>query len=134
MPPVFQSGRCSDDEIAWDDVPPQSSQGMYFVGVSLVMDSEAAARDDAMQRARASAVRWQGEQVAYEASSSAAYAGAGSGVSTSVRGEATLKASAEGVASYVKDVAYCQQDVVRPDGGFDHRVRVLAFLPRVVGL
>lgn len=130
VPPSMPSGRCDDPAVTWDDTLPTSTTGQYFVGVSQVMDSETAARDNALLKGKETAVRWAGESISSERKESTTYGGSGSGMGTTVGGGASTTSSASGVAAYVKDIAYCDMNAARPTGGYDYKYKVLVFLPK----
>ncbi len=123
------SGRCDDPSVTWDDVPPQSSQGQYFVGVSKVLDSEAVARDDALLNAKQQAARWFEEAVVSSSTSTTTAHGSAGNMSTGVENSSTISAQAEGVVRQLQAQAWCDQSVQRPTGGTDYVYKVAAFLP-----
>ncbi len=123
------SGRCDAPDVTWDDVPPASSQGKYFVGVSKLFPDEQTARDDALRDARSQAVRHVQETVDYSGGSTTTFGGSGGTMSASTSGGSTTETSASGVAEQVKDLAWCNLDVDRPTGGTDHQVKVVVFVP-----
>ena len=123
------SGHCADAAVTWDDVPPRSSQGQYFVGVSKVLDNEASARDDALTNAKQQAMRWFEESVATNTTSSTTAQGSGGQLGTEVDQTSTIKASADGVVRQLQAQAYCDSNVQLPTGGYDYVYKVVTFLP-----
>ena len=123
------SGQCSDAGVTWDDIPPQSSQGQYFVGVSKVFDNESTARDDAMNNAKQQALRWYQEAVSTSSSSTTTSQGSGAHLGTQVDASSTLTTEAEGIVRQLKAQAWCDQNVQRPTGGFDYLYKVVTFMP-----
>ncbi len=129
VPTGLTSGRCSDAGVAWDDVPPQSSQGQYFVGVSKVFDNESTARDDAMTHAKQQALRWYQEAISTSTSSSMTASGSGANLGTQVDTTSSVEAEASGVVRQLQAQAWCDQNVQRPTGGHDYLYKVVTFLP-----
>lgn len=122
---TLPSGTCA--EVQWDDVPPQSSQGQYFVGISREWESAQDARSDALRNAREQSVRWLAESIAYDDSSRRQYEGSAL-LRQRIEGGGSLSTAAEGVARFVKDTAWCTDEVATP-GGTITKVRTAAFLP-----
>jgi hypothetical protein len=120
------SGACT--ELDWDDIPPQSSQGQYFVGVSQPYDSEQAAREDAMLNARKQAVEWLATALETGTVKTSSAAGSGAGLKSAISEEKVLEAAAGGVASFVKDQAWCTNHKQSIDGP-SYMMKAAAFLP-----
>jgi hypothetical protein len=112
----------------WKDAPPKSSLGHYFVGVAPNADGEAIGRDMAMNSAREQAVKFLGEQISSGSIKVDAIAGSSAGVASSLSGGTTVERAASGIASFVKDEAWCVVPVTNARGTFSS-VKVLAFLP-----
>jgi len=125
------SGPCNDPAVTWDDVPPESSQGQYFIGVSDAHDSEQAARDAALLHAKVQAVRFLAESIDTGSITTTSSTGAGGRVATALESEGVLENAATGVARYVKDKAWCKVDpgVGNPYGP-EFRIKVATFLQR----
>lgn len=123
------SGHCSDAAVTWDDVTPLSSQGHYFVGVSRVFDTEAAARDDALSSAKQQAARWYEEGVSTRSATSTGSHGSGAHLGTEVTATSSLATEAAGVVRQLAAQAWCDQNVQRPTGGTDYLFKVATFLP-----
>ncbi len=123
------SGRCDAPEVTWDDMPPQSSQGQFFVGVSKVFDAESSARDDALLHAKQQAIRWYQESVVTSSTSTTTAHGSAGKLQTGVDGTTSTSALAEGVVRNLQAQAWCDQSVQRPTGGTDYVYKVAAFLP-----
>jgi len=123
----LHSGSC--DEVTWDEVPPQSSQGWYFIGVSDYHYSEQAARDDAMRNARVQVVRWLAESIEVGTVRTTKTIRVGADLKSWLEEEAVLETAAAGVAHFVKDHAWCSEISGSPSGVI-YRYKVAAFLPR----
>lgn len=120
-------GGCGD----WVNAPPRSTQGQYFVGLSDPMESERIAREGALLDARTQVVRWVGEAIEAGTVRVETTTGPASGLSTALEQQSTLAAASAGVASLVKDEAWCVQAVGTP-AGYRYTAKVLAFLPAAV--
>lgn len=126
---VVASGDCDDPALGWDDQPPRSTRGQYFVGTSRLLPDEPGARDDALRDARAQAARWVAEAVSTSGGWAAMWASDGASASGEAVGGSEASSWAEGLVERAKDVAWCRERTARPTGGYDHRARVLVFLP-----
>jgi hypothetical protein len=115
----------------WVNAPPRSTQGQYFVGVSDPLESERIAREGALLDARTQVVRWVGQAIEAGTVSVQSSSGSVSGLSTMLEQQSTLQAASAGVASLVKDEAWCVQAVGTP-AGYRYTAKVLAFLPNAV--
>lgn len=122
----LSSGACTETD--WDDVPPQSSQGQYFIGVSQQYDSEQAARTDGLRDAKAQAVRWLAEAIDTGTLKTTSAAGTGAGLTSQIEEQAVLETAASGVAKFVKDHAWCTNHVSTIEGP-QYMMKVAAFLP-----
>lgn len=123
----LKSGRC--EEVEWDDIPPQSSQGYYFIGVSKIFDNEQSARTDAHRNARELIVQWAAEQVTSKSSSTTRHSGAAGSVSSATTGADQVDTSASGLVERAQDQAYCTSAITNLGEGPRYQVRVAAFLP-----
>lgn len=123
------SGACDDPALTWDNRPPRTSQGQYFIGLSQLLPDEQSARDDALRNARSQAVRWVEEFVQYSGGSANDWETDGRSPSGAIVGGSATGTAATGIAERVKDVAWCREQVLRPTGGYDHLARVLVFMP-----
>jgi hypothetical protein len=110
------------------DAPPRSAQGQHFVGVSEVLDSERAAREAALLDARTQVVRWLGESITTGTLRVQTTTGVGGHLTTALQQQTTLTAAAAGVATLVKDQAWCVEAIGTP-AGYRYVAKVLAFLP-----
>ncbi len=128
-PTGLTSGTCSDAGVTWDDIPPQSSQGQYFVGVSKVFDNESTARDDAMTNAKQQAQRWYQEAVSTSSSSTTTSQGSGAHMGTQVDATSTVTTETTGIVRQLQAQAWCDQNVQRPTGGYDYLYKVVTFMP-----
>ncbi len=112
----------------WQDAPPKSSLGQYFVGVAPMADGEATGRDLAMDSARLQTVKFLGEQIATGSLRVDTVSGSGAGVASTLSQQGTTERAAAGIAAYVKDEAWCVVPVTNAKGNYT-QVKVLAFLP-----
>ncbi|MFH1466807.1 MAG: hypothetical protein ABIO70_20655 [Pseudomonadota bacterium] len=112
----------------WTESPPRSAQGQYFVGVSALLDAEHTAREAALLDARVQVVRWLGESISTGTLRVETTTGSGAGLTTALQQRTTVQAAAAGVATYVKDQAWCVQAIGTP-AGYRYVAKVLAFLP-----
>jgi len=120
------SGTCQETD--WDDVPPQTSQGQYFVGISQMYDNEQSAREDGLRNAKTQAVKWLAESIETGSVKTTKFEGTGAGLSSKVEEGAVLETAASGVASFIKDHAWCSE-IVSTGEGPKHKYKVAAFLP-----
>jgi len=126
QPVEMASGACQD--VSWDEAPPRTSQGQYFIGTSQHYDDEQSARGDGLRDAKAQAVRWLAEAIETGSLKSTSFEGSGAGLSGRVEEEAILETAASGVARFVKDHAWCTDHVSTVEGP-QFKLKVAAFLP-----
>jgi len=112
----------------WTGAVPKSSLGQYFVGVAPNADGEATGRGLAMNDAREQVVKFIGEQISMGSLRVDTVSGSGAGVSLDLQQQGSVQRAASGIASFVKDEAWCVQPVSNARGMFT-AVKVLAFLP-----
>ena len=112
----------------WTEQIPNHSRGMYFVGLSEIVDSERLARDQSMRDARAQVIRHVGEAISTGAIEIRSTGGAIGDLTSRLDQEDFVEAAAEGVAEFVKDRAWCIEEHPTP-GGTKFEAKVLAFLP-----
>jgi hypothetical protein len=112
----------------WTDQIPRHAHGMYFVGLSEIVDSERIARDQSMRDARAQVIRHVGEAISTGAIEIRSTSGAIGDLGSRLNQEEFVEAAAEGVAEFVKDRAWCVEEHPTP-GGTRYSAKVLAFLP-----
>ena len=112
----------------WIDQIPQHARGMYFVGLSEIVDSERVARDQALRDARTQVIRHVGESITTGAVETRSTIGAVNDLTSRLDQEDFVLAAAEGVAEFVKDRAWCIEEHPTP-GGVRYSAKVLAFLP-----
>jgi hypothetical protein len=112
----------------WTSVLPKSSTGQYFVGVAPDADGESTGRQLALNNAREQVVKYLGEQITMGTVTVEAVGGTGASVGSMLASETNVERAASGVASFVKDEAWCVQPVTTARGNFTS-VKVLTFLP-----
>ena len=119
-----QENGCGD----WVSGPPRSTEGVFFVGVSPVADSEAAARDLAQKNARVQTVKYLGELISTGTVQVTNTVGAGSGVTSAIADASQVESFASGIARFVRDEAYCVTPIDTA-AGRTYSAKVLAILP-----
>lgn len=119
------AGGCGD----WTQAPPRSSQGRYFVGVSMPMPTEAEARDGALRSGREQVVRYIAEGIDSGSLSVRVTEGMSNALSTQVEEARVVETAASGVARLVGDEAWCIEPTATP-GGDVYVARSLMFLPK----
>ncbi len=113
----------------WTDAPPRSSQGRYFVGLSMPLPTEAEARSGALQSGREQVVRYIAEGIETNSLSVRVTSGSTSALSSQLEDQAMLTSAASGVARLVKDEAWCVESQATP-GGPVYVAKALMFLPK----
>lgn len=113
----------------WTDAPPRSSQGRYFVGISMPMPTQMEARDTALRNGREQVVRYIAEGVDSGSLSVRVTEGLSNALSTQVEDARVVETAASGVARLVGDEAWCVEPTATP-GGNVYVAKVLMFLPR----
>lgn len=119
------AGGCGE----WVDSPPKSSQGRYFVGISMPMPTEAEARNTALRSGREQVVRYVAEGIETGSVQYVVTSGSTAALSSQLQDESLLQSAASGVARLVKDEAWCVQPTATP-GGDVYVAKVLMFLPK----
>ncbi len=107
----------------WVDSVPSDLDGTYFVGISPPAADEAGARDAAMINARVQVVKFLGEYIKTEASTTASVL---EGVLDDAK---TTNTVAEGLTSKVKDKKWCKAERIDTPKGSKYVARVLAYFP-----
>jgi hypothetical protein len=113
----------------WTQAPPRSSQGRYFVGVSMPMPTEAEARDGALVSGRQQVVRYIAEGVQTGTLSVRVTEGLSNALATKVDQAQVVETASSGVARLVGDEAWCVEPTATP-GGNVYVARALMFLPK----
>ena len=113
-------GVCTTD---WARRIPSSLDGQYFVGVSPGTGSESQAFELALRDARKQVIRYLGEAIRSR------YTETSRAVEGLFDDETLVEASAEGVASLVKDECRGDVETTPTPDGLRHVARVLAFFP-----
>ena len=119
-----QEGGCGD----WVNPPPRSTEGVYFVGISPVADSEASARDLAQKNARVQTVKYLGEQISSGTVQVSGTTGTGAGVVSAMNDASQMQSFASGIARFVRDEAYCVTPMDTA-AGRTYSAKVLSILP-----
>ena len=109
--------------------PPRAARASTSSASPGEWESAQDARSDALRNAREQSVRWLAESITYEDSSTRQYEGSAR-LRQHLEGGGSLATAAEGVARFVKDTAWCTDEVATP-GGTITKVRTAAFLPTV---
>ena len=112
----------------WTDQIPQHARGMYFVGLSEIVDSERIARDQALRDARTQVIRHVGEAITTGTIEIRSTSGAVGDLTSRLDQDDFVEAAAQGVAEFVKDRAWCVEEHPTPSG-VRYSAKVLAFLP-----
>jgi hypothetical protein len=120
----FTAGDCS-----WKDMPPESLDGMYFVGVSRPIGSEQDARKDAMKAAKEAIISFLGEYMSQESQTNEKLAGVINAVGGEVNQQTTKDSIAQGISRLVKDEAWCMDEPQETPDGYLRVARVLTFFP-----
>ena len=127
--PVYFAFKITDvprtDCKAMIDNPPESTDGIYFGGVSLQRPDEVSAKKFAMLNAQQQIVRYIATSLVEESEISIKYNG---GSQALIDDEEFIRTQSEGVASFVKADMFCPlEEVVTPDGPV-YVSRVLAYI------
>jgi hypothetical protein len=113
----------ADDRCGWCDAIPSSLDGKFFCGISPDAPSESMSRDYAMRNAREQVVRYIGEYLSIRSKTQASL------LKGYTDDQQLVAASAEGLASRVKDQKWCRPQTSNTPDGLRYQTRVLAFLP-----
>jgi len=117
-----------DDCGSWTTRVPESNRGMYFVGLSEILDSERLARDQARRDARVQVVQYLGEGIQAGSIELRSTTGSAGDLRSSLDQEDFVQTASTGVAELVKDRAWCIEEHPTPRGT-SYAAKVLAFLP-----
>jgi hypothetical protein len=112
-----------DQTCGWCDSLPSSMDGSYFCGVSPNSVEEVSARDMAMQNAREQVIKFLGEYLSTQSSSTSSV------LKGYLDDSHVVSAATSGIASQVKDVKWCAPERTDAPNGRLYKSKVLAFLP-----
>ena len=110
----------------WRTLLPTSTRGQYFVGLSEIVASEKLAREMGRRDARVQAVEYLGDRVRSGNMESTVTGGMLQQLQSMFQQESITETQTEGVASLVKDMAWCVEPQRRNSG---YKVWVLSFFP-----
>ncbi|TVQ94732.1 MAG: hypothetical protein EA397_01100 [Deltaproteobacteria bacterium] len=113
----------------WTNAPPRSSQGRYFVGISMPMPTQMEARDTALRNGREQVIRYIAEGIDSGSLSVRVTQGLSNALQTQVEDARVVETAASGVARLVGDEAWCVEPTATP-GGNVYVAKVLMFFPR----
>ncbi|MBT3217859.1 MAG: hypothetical protein HN348_02100 [Proteobacteria bacterium] len=113
----------------WVNAPPRSTQGQYFVGLSDPMQSERVARDAAIKNARVQTVQWAGQAISEGSIEARVNEGVVQDITSALREDTIIETASKGVATHVKDEAWCVTTQASPSGSL-YVAKVLAFIPK----
>lgn len=128
----FDASPVAAGDLSWIDHKPTSPDGVYFVGVSLVLTSEQAARDAAMLHARKQAVEHLATNLGGGGTWQTTWQGDDVDVTTLTTNTQWLEASAAGTVSFLNDLQWqVKVDESDPDKKkTTYQAWVLSYLPK----
>jgi hypothetical protein len=113
----------------WQNSPPKSALGKYFVGISQPLATEADARKAALTSGREQVVKYVAESVSAGTLIVTDTAGASNDLLTAVSDRSFVETASNGVAKLVKDEAWCVTPNATPSGDV-YVAKALMFLPK----
>lgn len=123
------AAEAADAACAWANKVPTSLDGMYFVGVSNPLPSEALAREDAMRNARDQVIKYLGEYLAEAQMSATKTVGNMADIQVLMDDTKVKESMSGGIAKSVKDQKWCGPSELGTPSGMKYTMKALAFFP-----